>query len=212
MFDAIQAEARDLQTQIDAGKQMLDWMDSASFGFQPGEAGVSAVEAKWLQDGEKEGPKGILFLTDRRLLFEQREKVAKKKILFITTASEEVQELLWEAPIGALEDATASEKRRALVLKKEHLALNFRRPAAVREALLELSADSDGWRTLVNRALTGELDQERVERGAERTVETQLQVPSKCPNCGAALDVTVTRGMTAIKCVYCGTSVPLVEA
>jgi len=210
MFDTVQSGVREVKGQIDECVEMLDWMDKASFGFQPGETGVSAVEAKWLQDGRKEGPKGILFLTDRRILFEQREKVAKKKVLFITTASEEVQELLWEAPLGALSDAAASEKRQALVLKKERLTLKFRPPATVREVLLEIGGDSDAWRALVNRVVSGDIDQERVQGSQEtRARETQAPVPSKCPNCGAALDTTVIKGMTAIKCGYCGTSIPL---
>ena len=210
MFDAMQSGVRDVKAQIDECVEMLDWMDKASFGFQPGEAGVSAVKAKWLQDGRKEGPKGILFLTDRRILFEQREKVAKKKILFITTASEEVQELLWEAPIGTLSDAAASEKRQALVVKRERLTLSFRPPATVREVLLEVDVDSDTWRALVNRVVSGDIDQERVQGSEDAAAqEAQTPVPSKCPSCGAALDITVIKGMTAIKCVYCGTTVPL---
>jgi hypothetical protein len=210
MFDSARSNVREIKAQIDECLGVLELMDQASFGFQPGEAGIAAVKAKWLRDGRKEGPKGILFLTDRRLLFEQREKVAKKKVLFITTASEEVQELLWEAPIGTLDEATASERRRALVLKQERLTLSFRRPAKVREVLLELTADSDAWRALINRALSGDIEQERVAGSADvESKEPQVEVPSKCPSCGAALDVSVVKGMMAIKCVYCGTSIPL---
>jgi hypothetical protein len=211
LYEAIQSEMWEANREVDECVDLLDLMDKASFGFRPGEAGVAAVRAKWLKDGRKEGPKGILFLTDQRIMFEQREKVAKKKVLFITTASEEVQELQWEAPLGTLEEAEASEQRKALVLRKEHLTLNFKPPATVREVLMELSADSDTWRALINRVLSGELDRERVEGAKEEaTAEAAaVKVPSNCPNCNAKLDVTVTRGMTAIKCTFCGTSIPL---
>jgi len=132
MFDQKEADAQALTAQLDGCMRVLDWVDGASFGFRPGEAIVYAIQSKWLKDGEKEGPKGILFLTDQRLVFEQREKVATKKFLFITTASEEVQEMLWEAPVGALEEADATEKRKALIFTRELLTLNFKRPAEVR--------------------------------------------------------------------------------
>ena len=137
--------------------------------------------------------------------------MAKKKVLFITTASEEVQELQWEAPLGALTDAEASEQRKALVVKKEHLTLDFRPPAKIRKVIMELGEDSETWRALINRVLSGEIDRERVEGAKEAAVAeaTALEVPTNCPNCNAKLDVTATRGMTAVKCTFCGTSVPL---
>jgi hypothetical protein len=211
LYEAIQSEMWQVGREVDECVELLELMDKASFGFRPGEAGVAAVRAKWLKDGHKEGPKGVLFLTDQRILFEQREKVAKKKVLFITTKSEEVQELQWEAPLGTLEEAEATEQRKALVLKKEQLTLNFKPPATIREVLMELSADSDTWRALINRVLSGEIDRERVAGAREEAAAevSAVKVPSNCPNCNATLDITVTRGMTAIKCPFCGTSIPL---
>ena len=74
MYDSIQSDLWGMSRQVDECIELLELMDKASFGFHPGEAGVAAVKAKWLKDGRKEGPKGILFLTDQRLAFEQREK------------------------------------------------------------------------------------------------------------------------------------------
>jgi hypothetical protein len=210
-YDGLQSELRQIDRQVDKCLKLLELMDQASFGFRPGEAGVAAVQAKWLKDGRKEGPKGILFLTDQRVAFEQREKVAKKKILFITTASEQVQELQWEAPLGTLQKTEATEQRKALVIKKEHLTLAFKPPASIREVILELSEDSETWRTTIQRVLSGEIERERVAGAASSAAEdaAAVHVPTRCPNCNATLDVTVTRGMTAIKCTFCGTSIPL---
>lgn len=211
MYDSLYAQVRDARGQVEESVELLDTMDQASFGFRHGEAGIAAVEAKWLKDGRSEGPKGVLLLTDQRIIFEQREKVAKKKILFITTASEEVQELQWEAPLAALKDADATEKRQALVMKKEHLALEFGSPATIREVVLELREDSEAWRALVGRAVSGEMDRERVA-GSKEAADTEAarhKVPTRCPNCGASLEVTATRGITAIECTFCGTAIPL---
>ncbi|MBN1580284.1 MAG: hypothetical protein JXA89_06245 [Anaerolineae bacterium] len=211
MFDTKSADVYEINAQVDKCMDMFDLADKASFGFRPGEALVETVKVQWLQDERKEGPKGILFLTDQRILFEQREKVAKKKILFITTSSEQVQELQWEAPLGALVTADASEQRKALIMKKEQLALEFKPPATVRKVLMQLSADSEAWQTLINRVLSGDIEQERVAGAAEVAAEavSAIQVPTKCPSCGASLDVEVIKGMTAVKCIYCGTSIPL---
>jgi len=209
MFDAVESDVKKISGEVHECAKLLDLMDQASFGFQAGEAGVAAVKAKWLKDGRKEGPRGILFLTDRRLIFEQREKVAKKKVLFVKVSSELVQEMLWETPIRALVESKASEKRRALILKRELLSLVCKQPATVREALLELSADSDAWRALINRVVTGDMDKERIGREGGAVEEPVIEVPSRCPGCGASLDVNVIRGMAAIECPYCGTSIPL---
>jgi len=209
MFDAVQSDVEHINAEVDECLKLLDLMDQASFGFQPGESGVAAVKARWLKDRRKEGPRGILFLTDRRLIFEQHEKVATKKVLFVKVASELVQEMLWEAPIGALVEFKASEKRRALIMKRELLTLVCKQPATVKEALLELSADSDAWRALIQQVVTGDIDKERVGREEGAVKEPALEVPSRCPSCGASLDVNVIRGMVAIECPYCGTSIPL---
>ena len=211
MFDAVESDVEQITAEVDGCVELLDLMDGASFGFQPREAGVAAVKARWLKDRRKEGPRGILFLTDRRLIFEQREKVAKKKVLFIKVSSELVQEMLWEAPIGTLVEFKASEKRRALVLKRELLTLVCKQPATVKEALLELSADSDAWRALINRVVTGDMNKERVDREEAAVKEPVIEVPSKCPTCGAGLDIQVVRGMMAVECPYCGTNIPLMK-
>ncbi len=212
MYDSLQSEVNRVRGHINKALGMLDLMDQASFGFRVGEAGVAAVKARWLKDGQKKGPEGILFLTDQRLIFEQREKKATKKFLFITVESEEVKELQWEAPIGALVEARASEKRRALIMKRELLELRFKPPATVREIVLELKEDSETWRAIINRVVTGEIDNERVKSEGETAQKPTIELPTHCPSCGARLDVTVTRGMTAIKCAYCGTNIPLTPA
>jgi len=214
MFGSFQASLREIQSQVDECTQMLDLMDQASFGFQPGEAGIAAVRAKWLRDMGNEGPKGVLFLTDRRLAFERRERVATKKVLFITTVSQDVKELLWDAPIGALIEARASEMRQALILKREQLSLAFKHPSPVREVLLQLEADSEAWGALIGRMVSGDIDRERIGGGSAGTGVQELGavVPTKCPSCGANLDVTTVRGMAAVKCPYCGTSVPLTSS
>ncbi|MFO8037629.1 MAG: hypothetical protein R6U57_13480, partial [Anaerolineales bacterium] len=64
---------------------VLDWMltelSEVSFELLATESGIMAVKAVWAKSGKqrKEDPKGVLYLTDQRLLFEQKEKVTTKK-------------------------------------------------------------------------------------------------------------------------------------
>jgi len=211
MFESLQSDVLALRAKIQECLELLDTMEQASFGFQAGEAGIAAIKAQWITDGRKEGPRGVFFLTDRRLIFEQREKVVKKRFLFVATESEQVQELQWEAPVGAVVAVEASEQRRALVLKKEQLTLEFKHPSPVREVLLQLQGDSEEWEQLINRARSGEIERERIpSQGRGMPLETP-KVPTKCPSCGAALDITTLRGMTTVTCRYCGSVIPLGE-
>lgn len=94
MFAGIDTEISALQNQLPMIENTLDWGESASFGFLPGESVVRAVKAVWTRDQkeDREDPDGILFLTDQHLIFEQREEIASKKVLFVTTERQKVQQ------------------------------------------------------------------------------------------------------------------------
>ncbi|MGD8627391.1 MAG: hypothetical protein PVJ34_22855, partial [Anaerolineae bacterium] len=94
-FDSLSEQIYALQRELDEVEYLLDSLDTVSFDLYPDENGVAACEAVWTNHPDE--PEGILFLTDGRLIFEQREKKATKKLLFITTESELVQEKLWES-------------------------------------------------------------------------------------------------------------------
>ncbi|MGC9469640.1 MAG: hypothetical protein ACP5HS_13675, partial [Anaerolineae bacterium] len=104
-FDGTQQQATALRSEIQKAQFLMDVLDSASFDLLPNEHPVAACESTWVSDAQK--PEGLLFLTDARLIFEQRQEVAKKKVLFITTEKELVQEMLWDTPIGAVDELEA---------------------------------------------------------------------------------------------------------
>jgi hypothetical protein len=102
MFDALERELRAIDGEISTVAALLAEMRAASFPSNP-----TSVAWPWSRPS-KWGPKrrhaqGHLFLTDRRLIMERAEKVATKKVLFITTKSELVRELLCEVSIDLLE-------------------------------------------------------------------------------------------------------------
>lgn len=210
MFDTAEKELRALDDGVSDADHLLDEMAAATFTWQPGECGVSMVEAEQLGDRKEDTLKGILFLTDRRIIMERVEKVATKKVLFITTKSELVRELLWEASIDLLEGAEATEERHALILTHELLDLSFKRPAKVERAALRLKADSETWRGLIGQVQSGAIEAQRVAGQAEVTPPSRYRVPAKCPGCGASLSLAgEVRGMSAYTCETCGNIITL---
>lgn len=198
------------KAQIDQIVWLLDQLDHSSFELLAGENAIQAVEGKWWRDGDDEGPQGILYLTDQRLLFEQKEKVAKKKVLFITTESELVQQLVMANPIGAVESVKASS--RGLGGHEDHLDLAFSSGDWVNAHFHLKGQDSEEWAALVKRVLNGDIQRERYSTGgevpaggAQDVEQTLAQAPTKCNACGAPIDEQIVRGQRQVQCEYCGT-------
>ena len=135
--------------------------------------------------------------------------MARKKVLFITTSSELVKELRWEAPLNEIETLEASEARK-LLSKRELLAITPASGSAAPPARFRLETDSDEWRALLLRCKSGDID---AARDASAPPVKDYLVPAKCPTCGGAQGKAGrVRGTSAIRCEYCGATIVLEEA
>jgi hypothetical protein len=207
MYETLQQNVNQTKSQVEQIKWLLDQMDQASFRPHPAEDPVAACNAQLMESG-KEGPKGVLYLTDERLIFEQKEKKATKKVLFIATEKETVQELIFAVPVGQIEKIEASQK--GFLGRKEMMELLFTPEADLSGAVLRLrGADNQEWAGLIGRVKSGEIARERTRPKDEAAIESARAAPTKCPTCGAALDVEIVRGMREITCEYCGTVIRL---
>jgi DNA-directed RNA polymerase subunit L len=213
MFDTVDENVTQVMYQLERINWTLDQAAEASFDFYEGEDVVAACRAQLVEDGE-EGPKGILHITDDRLVFEQKEEIATKKILFITTEKELVQEMLLETPIGQVEEMKASQS--GFLGRKDMLEIHFAPGSRYTELHLHLlSMDNKDCIQLINRVRTGEIDRERVQVEGEGEAEQEAvamqveEIPTKCPNCGASFTTPIVRGMRELTCDYCGTVVRL---
>jgi len=121
---------------------------------------IMAVKARWDKEG-KDDPEGILYITNRRLVFERKEKVATKKILFITTASELVQETLIDQALGDLGAWKAESK--GLFGHQDFLQVQLPRLGDV--ALHLDGQDSKEWASLLERARSGQIETEHTTLG-----------------------------------------------
>jgi len=208
LYETLKQNVDQTKQQVEQIRWLLDQVDEASFQLHPAEDVVMACRAQYLEQGQKEGPEGVLYLTDERLIFERKEEVATKKVLFITTEKQKVQELVFEVPVGQIDEVKSSQK--GFLGHKEMLELAFAPEARLSGALLRLiNADNEEWAGLIGRVKSGEIARERTRPKDEAAVEAARAVPTKCPTCGGTISAEVVRGMREITCEYCGSVIRL---
>jgi hypothetical protein len=97
LYQGLESELDAIGYRLTSLSRMLDrYQESPEIRLYEAEGPLLAVEAEWQQDGE-EGPDGFLFLTDQRLMFEQREEVVtKRKFGIFKSESEKIQKVLIE--------------------------------------------------------------------------------------------------------------------
>jgi len=203
-YDQFQSSVSQLEYHLGQLEWTLTELSEASFQLLATESAVMAVKAVWSQ-GEKqtkEDPEGVLYLTDQRVLFEQKEKVATKKVLFVATEKELVQETLWQVPVVLVEEAKS--RKEGFLNKDDYLDLSFDSRAPMDKVRLHIWQRGDDWVSLVNRVKAGDLDQTRAIPIDEEVLERVRNAPTKCPSCGGAINQPILRGMESITCEYCG--------
>jgi hypothetical protein len=192
----------------------LEWsygqLNEASFRLLPTESLIMAVKAVWVRDGgeDKDDPKGVLFLSDQRLMFEQKQEVATKKVLFITTEKKKVQERIFETAVETFKATTAT--KRGFMSHEDHVEIMYN-PGAP-QPYTHFHIDGQGceeWCEMLNCALTHYFDVDRAIPIPEEAVEKVKSAPAQCPTCGGAITQPVLRGMDSINCPFCGVVIRL---
>ena len=205
MYDEIKGLFDKLNDHIEKINWTVDRIDEASFQFLPTEAGIMAVKANWNRSGkeDKEDPQGILFLTDHRLIFEQNQEVATKKVFFITTERKKVQQLLLEASVNLVEEIKASKG--GFFKNEDYIIARFGHGAQMSAAQFHIfGQDGSEWQSLINKAKTNEFDKDRVIAVDQADVEKVKAAPTVCPACGGVITKPVLRGQDTITCEFCG--------
>lgn len=204
MYDSFQSQVSAVTSHLSSVEWMLTQVAEAKFTLLPTEGAIAAVKAVWCKDVKenKDDPEGVLYLTDQRLLFEQKEEIATKKVLFITTEKQKVQELKWEIPAALVEEIKPSKQ--GFLNNEDHLDLNFGSGAPIQSAHLHIWQDGNTWLQLLKRAKTKDFDKTRAIAIDQTEVDKVKALPSQCPSCGGNLDQVVLRGQSEVKCGYCG--------
>jgi hypothetical protein len=181
----------------------------ATFQLIPTEGGIMAVKAVWCKTGkeQKDDPEGVLFLTDQRILFEQKEEVATKKVLFIATEKQKVQALQWEVPVAMLDKVTTSKQ--GMMKNEDHIEVRFLSGAPHEYVHFHIWQDAEIWQALLNRAKSKDFDKDRAVALDQSAIDKIKAAPTKCPSCGAVMNVVILRGQDSIKCEYCSAVIRL---
>ncbi|NDJ62489.1 MAG: hypothetical protein GYB67_15280 [Chloroflexi bacterium] len=204
-FRPVAREIKQTGSQIDKIEWYLEQQDEASFDFLAGEALFLAAEAEWAATGKgRKDPDGILYLTDQRLLFEQKEKTGKRLGMF---GGQLTQELEWEIPLNQIEGVTA--EKQGMFGGKD--MLNFSLSGGDFDTLtveVKGGVDCKFWAAQIKRMISGETDDERAIEPDEELLESIREAPTACPVCGATLPLLVA-GQRQIECGFCGAVVRL---
>lgn len=154
-YDDIEYQANLLVQRLTQIHWALTQQAEASFDFSDGEDLYMAVKARWDQEG-KDDPEGVLYLTTKRLIFERKEKVATKKVLFVATAKELVQKVMGAQPLSNIENVKAQSK--GLFGHQDFLEVDFSRQ---RIPFHLDGQDSEDWAGWIKNAKSGKIEEER---------------------------------------------------
>jgi predicted nucleic acid-binding Zn-ribbon protein len=136
----------------------LTQLDEATYKLAVGEDLVMAVKARWDQEGDDD-PEGILYLTDKRLIFERKEKVATKKVLFVTVSSQMVHEVMIDQPLGSLQGVNAQNK--GLFGHQDFIEVQFSDPKLKLVSFHLDGQDSKQWAKWIDDGRLNRLDDDR---------------------------------------------------
>ena len=204
MYDQFSNQVYQVERRLNDVDRMLTDLAEASFQLLPTEGGINAVKAVWCKTGkeQKGDPEGVLFLTDQRILFEQKEEVTTKKVLFIATEKQKVQALQWEVPVAMVDRVETSKQ--GLLKNEDHIEIRFVSGAPREVVHLHVWEPCDEWQAQINRAKSKDFDKSRAVAIDQAEIDKVKAVPSQCPSCGANMPQLVLRGQDSVKCEYCG--------
>jgi prefoldin subunit 5 len=187
MYDEYADEVESLSTHLDWVDWMLDALSTATFRLLATESGVAATEAIWQRPG-LEPENGILFLTDQRLLWEDRVGDFELKLNIPVQQITDVKE-------------TSDDEAEFDVIKVSFDTSDAPLSAAQFQLALPVA---DDWLQMIGRAKSGGYVEDRAVELDESEVERVRNAPQQCSNCGAAFTAPVLRGQNEIICEYCG--------
>jgi ribosomal protein S27AE len=185
-YDEYADEVEAIGAHLDWIAWMLEALSTASFRLLATESGVAAVEAIWEVPG-LEPENGILYLTDQRLLWEDRIGDYELKI---------------DVPLQQVKDVKIEVDKESGV---EFLVVTYNSGAPLPKVRLQFSQPVvDEWLQMVGRARSGDYSKDRTIPLEPVELEKVRNAPQQCPNCGAALTAPILRGQARITCEYCG--------
>jgi hypothetical protein len=157
-YSEIESQTYQLTSRLNTIHWMLNQAAEAKFSLESGENLVVAVQARWDQEGDDD-PEGLLYLTNKRLIFERKEKIATKKVLFFTTAKELVHEVMIDQAVKNIKNLKAVNK--GLFGHQDFLEVEFSDPK-LRTVPFHLNGQKcEDWVVWVQRVQSGDIENDR---------------------------------------------------
>lgn len=201
IYSTLENDLNQMNAQLRDIKWYLEQKEEASFDFLANENIFLAAKAEWVQtDKGKKDPDGIMFLTDQRMVFEQKEKTGKRLGMFGGKMEQEVE---WEVQLNQVEEVEAEKK--GMFGGKDMLNFKLGSGAPFADLAVEVKGGVDCrfWAKQVERMIKGETTDERAIEPDPEMLESIRNAPTACHVCGATLPKLVAN-QTQIECQYCG--------
>lgn len=206
LYGSVPSNVQQTLKQISDIEFYLDRAAAAEFEFLAAEDVYMVVKAEWKKTGKKkDDPDGYFFITSNRILMEQSEK----KGGFLGFGGKKEEGLLWEAPVGSLENVDFEKK--GLMGNVDLINLTFGSDGPSGDTTIEVKGgiDAKWFASKLKQAASGAIEKERGVERDQATVEAIAEAPTMCPVCGASFTQDIVRGMTKLECEYCGSVVRL---
>jgi hypothetical protein len=159
IYDRDQRDILALDGRLDALEWTLQQRNAARFNFDPGESLIIAAPAEWIESAsEHREMDGILYLTDKRILFEQKERTGAFLGIF---GGKDQQALRWAVRLDNIQDVRAED--RGIFGANDMLYLRLS-PGSDRDELtveIKRSADNQEWAAFIRHVQSGDYETER---------------------------------------------------
>ncbi len=202
LYRATQTEISQTENQLRKINWYCEQLEEASFSLPTGESLFLAADAEWQED-KKNKPNGIIYLTDQRLIFEQKEVTGKRLGLF---GGSKEQDVKWAIELDKIESVKPENKGMLGNIDLLHFQLGSGAPHAALTVEVKGGIDCKFWAKQIDRMIAGETQDERAIPPDAEMLEAIRNAPTECHVCGATLPKLITN-QTQIDCEYCGSTI-----
>ena len=198
-LDTYQSQYSSVNRTLKRAEDTLSNLSNTFINWKNSEYPLIAIEATDLTNDKK----GILTLTNQRVLFEEVKSEVLRKTLFFETEKKTTREVTLDHPVGSI---VSIEKGRVGFFKGAGLYIKFKPDIGVGEIKMDTRNNDDD--ELINQyhyVMSGQAENELDPNKGEGN---QI-APVFCPNCSAPYTEEIYKGQTSVKCKYCNTVIKL---
>jgi len=198
-LDTYQSQYSSVNRTLKRAEDTLSNLSNTFINWKNSEYPLIAIEATDLTNDKK----GILTLTNQRVLFEEVKSEVLRKTLFFETEKKTTREVTLDHPVGSI---VSIEKGRVGFFKGAGLYIKFKPDIGVGEIKMDTRNNDDD--ELINQyhyVMSGQAENELDPNKGEGN---QI-APVFCPNCSAPYTEEIYKGQTSVKCKYCNAVIKL---